>query len=50
MKQHGVLLEGIDLRKVGTPVAILTPFLNLLRQFILAATITRLTHKPTICI
>ena len=50
MKSHGILLEGIELRKVGILVAILTPFLDLIRQLILSVTITRLIRKPTLCV
>lgn len=31
MRQHGVLLEGINLRQVGIKVAVMTPFLDLMR-------------------
>lgn len=47
---HGVLLEAFDLRKVGARVAILTPFLDLLRQLILSVTITRLIRSPVLCV
>lgn len=50
MDTYGTLVQGLDFKTMGVTATVLTPVLTLLRELVIALTITHLVKSPTLAL
>jgi hypothetical protein len=48
MNTYGTLVQGLDFKNMGVTATVLTPVLTLLKELVIALTITHLVKSPTV--